>query len=108
VWYEKTFGTPVMTAPSKALENRRKKLKFRAWHRGIKEMDLILGKYADENLAQMSTAEMDQFSTLLKQADDELYKWVSGASDVPEEFNNDIMKTLKSFQMIPRDFTTID
>ncbi len=97
-----------MTTPDKALEHRRKKLKFRAWHRGIKEMDLILGKYADENLAQMSTAEMDRFSILLKQADDELYMWVSGVREVPEEFNNDIMKTLKSFHMTPPDFTTID
>ncbi len=105
---KKTFGTLVMTTPDKALEHRRKKLKFRAWHRGIKEMDLILGKYADENLARMSTAEMDRFSILLKQADDELYMWVSGARPVPEEFDNDIMKTLKSFQMIPPDFTAID
>jgi len=97
-----------MTATDKALEHRRKKLKFRAWHRGIKEMDLILGKYADENLARMSTAEMDRFSILLKQADDELYMWVSGARQVPEEFDNDIMKTLKSFQMTPPDFTAID
>ena len=98
----------VMTATDKALEHRRKKLKFRAWHRGIKEMDLILGKYADEHLAAMSSAEMDQFSHLLKQADDELYTWVSGAKTVPEEFDNDIMKTLKSFQMIPPDFTKTD
>jgi len=98
----------IMTATDKALEHRRKKLKFRAWHRGIKEMDLILGKYADEHLATMSDAEMDIFSHLLKQADDELYTWVSGAKPVPEEFDNDIMKTLKSFQMIPPDFTKID
>ncbi len=98
----------VMTATDKALEHRRKKLKFRAWHRGIKEMDLILGRYADENLGQMSSAQMDQFSILLKQADDELYTWVSGARPVPEELNTDIMKTLKSFRMIPQDFTKID
>ncbi len=98
----------VTTTTDKALEHRRRKLRFRAWHRGIKEMDLILGKYADEYLDQMSSAEMDQFSHLLKQADDELYTWVSGAKKVPEEFDNDIMKTLKSFQMIPPDFTKID
>ncbi len=97
-----------MTSIEKQLEHRRKKLKFRAWHRGIKEMDLILGRYADEHLEQMSSIQMDQFSKLLKQADDEMYKWVSGAKDVPEEFDNEIMKTLKSFRMIPVDFTTIN
>lgn len=97
-----------MTDSIDELEHRRKKLKFRAWHRGIKEMDLILGKYADEYLPQMSTAQMDQFSVLLKQADDEMYKWVSGALEVPEEFDNDIMKTLKSFRMTPADFTRTD
>jgi len=98
----------VTTPTDKALEYRRKKLKFRAWHRGTKEMDLILGRYADEHLAQMSSLEMDMFSDLLMQADDELYTWVSGAKPVPEQFDNDIMKTLKSFQMIPPDFTKID
>jgi len=98
----------LMTALPKQLEHRRRKLKFRAWHRGIKEMDLILGRYADEHLEHMTDAQMDQFSHLLKQADDELYKWVSGADSVPEEFNTDIMKTLQSFRMSPRDFTAIE
>jgi len=97
-----------MTASQKQLDHRRRKLKFRAWHRGIKEMDLILGAYADQHLEHMSKVQMDQFSHLLKQADDELYKWVSGASPVPEEFDNDIMKTLQSFRMSPPDFTAID
>lgn len=97
-----------MTDPENKLDHRRKKLKFRAWHRGIKEMDLIMGRYADENLENMSATQMDQFSSMLKQADDEVYTWISGQKPVPEEFDNDIMQTLKSFRMIPEDFTRTD
>lgn len=89
-------------------DHRRKKLKYRAWHRGTKEMDLILGNYADVHLEQMSNEQMDQFSNLLNQADDEMYTWISGASEVPAEFDNEIMKSLKKFQMRPQDFTKID
>ena len=97
-----------MTSTEAHLAHRRKKLKFRAWHRGIKEMDMILGKYADEHLEHMSDEQMDEFSLLLQQPDDEMYKWVSGARQVPAEFDTEIMKTLKSFSMIPVDFTTLD
>jgi len=90
------------------IEHRRKKLKFRAWHRGTKEMDLILGNFADEHLEQMSSEQMDRFSHILKQADDELYSWVSGAKQMPDHLDRDIMKKLESFRMSPSDFTKTD
>ncbi len=97
----------MMTADSDALDHRRRKLKFRAWHRGTKEMDYILGSYADRHLEHMSQAEMDRFSTLLEVPDGELYKWVAGTVDVPAEFDDDIMHNLKSFSMKPGDFNEI-
>ena len=97
-----------MTEDANQLEYRRRKLKFRAWHRGTKEMDFIFGSYADANLAQMTNEDMDVFSELLEAPDDLLYSWVSGSKETPPEFENDIMAALKTFRMTTVDYTKTD
>ena len=83
---------------------RRKRLAFRAWHRGIKEMDLLLGTYADRNLATLDQAGLDRFEALIDVPDKDLYDWITGRSPLPDEFDNDIMVELKSFRFEPGDF----
>ncbi|MEL6205250.1 MAG: succinate dehydrogenase assembly factor 2 [Pseudomonadota bacterium] len=63
--------------------NRLKRLRMRSWRRGIKEMDLILGRYADAHLDGMSADELDLYDTLLSENDQELYAWVSGMGSAP-------------------------
>ncbi|WP_424969998.1 succinate dehydrogenase assembly factor 2 [Dinoroseobacter sp. S76] len=75
-----------VVTPDETPEARLKRLKIRAWRRGIKEMDLILGPYADENLAKMSAEEVEEFDALLKENDQDLYQWVSGQATPPAEF----------------------
>jgi antitoxin CptB len=65
-------------------ETRVKRLRMRAWHRGIKEMDLILGGWADRNLAAADDATLDAFEAVLSEADQDLYRWVSGQAEPPE------------------------
>lgn len=65
-------------------ETRVKRLRMRAWHRGIKEMDLILGGWADRNLAGADAATLDAFEAVLSEADHDLYRWVSGQGEAPE------------------------
>ncbi|MFD1912892.1 succinate dehydrogenase assembly factor 2 [Halodurantibacterium flavum] len=67
-----------------ASEARLKRMRMRAWRRGTKEMDLILGPYADARLAGMSGAELDLFDLLLEENDQDLYLWVTGARPAPE------------------------
>jgi antitoxin CptB len=64
-------------------ETRLKRLRMRAWHRGIKEMDLILGRWADTHLAEADPATLDAFEAVLAEADQDLYAWVSGQSEPP-------------------------
>ena len=59
---------------------RRRRLRFRAWHRGMKEMDLILGSFADRHLARMSADELDAFERLIGMPDGELMAWIAGAA----------------------------
>ncbi|WP_233557303.1 FAD assembly factor SdhE [Rhodophyticola porphyridii] len=65
---------------------RIKRLKIRAEHRGIKEMDLILGGWAAAHLPTASDAELDLFEAVLAEADHDLYQWVTGQSAVPEAY----------------------
>jgi antitoxin CptB len=64
-------------------EIRLKRLKMRAWHRGIKEMDLILGRWADAHLPEADDATLEAFEAVLAEADQDLYAWVSGQSEPP-------------------------
>jgi len=68
-------------------DNRLKRLKMRSWRRGTKEMDLILGPFADERLADLDPEMLDQFEALLSENDHDLYRWVSGQEDVPTHFS---------------------
>lgn len=67
-------------------ESRRKRMHIRAWRRGTKEMDLILGGYADAHLAEMDAPALEAFDALLEQDDHALYQWVTGQVLAPEEF----------------------
>lgn len=59
-------------------EHRLKRLSMRSMRRGIKEMDIILSRYADAKLATMSDDELTEYDALLSENDQDLYQWVSG------------------------------
>ena len=60
------------------LDDRRRRARFRAWHRGMREVDLLLGGFADANLATMSDGELDALEALMEVPDDQLYTWLVG------------------------------
>lgn len=74
-----------MSTPESA-ENRLKRMRMRSWRRGTKEMDLILGPFADARLAAMDEAALDLFDALLEENDQDLYRWVSGQAAPPDRF----------------------
>ena len=71
-------------AVEEAREVRLKRLRVRSWRRGTKEMDLLLGPYADERLAAMDPASLDRFEALLAEADTDLLAWAMGREAAPE------------------------
>ncbi|MDF1871474.1 succinate dehydrogenase assembly factor 2 [Vannielia sp.] len=66
-------------------EIRLKRLKIRAWRRGLKEMDLLMGGFADTEMASLSDADLDAFEAVMEEADQDLLRWVTGVEPVPEE-----------------------
>ena len=74
---------------------RRKRLLFRAQRRGFKEVDLIFGAFAAEELAHLSEPELDQFEALLEAPDQEVYAWLRGHAEPPPAFATPVFARLK-------------
>ena len=77
---------------------RLKKLRFRAWRRGFREADLILGPFADRHVAGFSPAELDAFERLLEVPDQDLYAWITDRLPTPPEWDIDLMRKIKAFR----------
>ncbi|NVJ94569.1 MAG: succinate dehydrogenase assembly factor 2 [Marivivens sp.] len=65
---------------------RIKRLAMRSMRRGIKEMDLILSDFASRELSNMSDAELDHYENFMEEADLDLYQWISGQTEAPDQF----------------------
>lgn len=77
---------------------RLKKLKLRAWRRGFREADLILGPFADKHVSNFSPDELDAFEVLLEQPDQLLFGWIMGTEAVPAEFDGPMLNQIKVFR----------
>ena len=86
------------TARSSAgLDTRRGKLLFRCWHRGMREMDLIMGRFADAAIEQLTSDELAEFEHLLEVPDRELLGWIIGEADVPPDYDTALFRRLRDF-----------
>ena len=85
------------TLTSDGLSPRRKKALYYAWRRGTKEMDILLGTYADARLPDMSEAALDQFETLMAETDRDLFAWIVGSEPVPADLRTAVFDDLVLF-----------
>ncbi len=79
-------------------ETRLNRVRFRAWRRGFREADLILGPFADKHVATFTPDELDWFETMLEVPDQDLYAWIVGTAPTPPEFDSKIMNQIKEFR----------
>jgi len=84
---------------SEGLDPRRRRLLFRCWHRGIREMDLVLGRFADSHLANMSEVELDELDGWLEIPDQKIFAWVNGAQAVPPQLDTALFRKLRAFHL---------
>jgi antitoxin CptB len=75
-------------------ERRWQRLHFQSWHRGTREMDLLLGAFADAHLPQFDAAQLDAYEALLACEDDAIFGWVTGARLVPEKHKGEVLALL--------------
>jgi antitoxin CptB len=82
---------------SDGLDLRRRKLLFRCWHRGMREMDLIMGRFADSALAELSDAELADLERLIELPDRDLLAWVTGEASVPKDVDTAVFRRMREF-----------
>ena len=74
------------------------KLKYRAWHRGFREADLILGPFADRYLQELAAEELEDFERLLEAPDHDLYAWIIGQAEPPEALDLPVLAKIRAFR----------
>jgi antitoxin CptB len=87
-----------MTERSSAgLDERQRRLLFRAWRRGVREMDLIVGRFADACIERFDATELDDFERLIEVPNAELYAWIVGNAAVPAAHDTGVLRQLIAF-----------
>jgi antitoxin CptB len=84
----------MMMNSSETRQIRLKRLRFRSWHRGTREMDLLLGRFADTQLETLSDRDLDLYESVLNEADQDLYVWITGDRPWPTALNNPLTARL--------------
>jgi antitoxin CptB len=85
------------TRSSGGLDERRKRLLFRCWHRGTREMDLILGRFADAEIGNLSESELTELEQLLEVNDRDLYAAITGDKVLPADLAGALFARIKAF-----------
>ncbi len=85
------------TRSSAELDIRRRRILFRCWHRGTKEMDLVFGRFVDSEIDHLSDAELDQMEVLMEFPDRDLFSWISGEVAPPAEVQTGTFDKITAF-----------
>lgn len=90
------------TRSSEGLDDRRKRLLFRCWHRGTREMDMILGGFADAHIAALSDDDIADLERLIELPDPDLYAALSGGAQLAPDYAKGIFLRIKQSTESPR------
>jgi antitoxin CptB len=88
-----------MTYPAEPIELRRKRLLWRSSHRGIREMDLLMGGFALSRLPTMTENELNAFEALIELPDQDLLAWITGEATLPSTLSNALLPELLKFRL---------
>lgn len=76
---------------------KRKQLVFRSWHRGTREVDLLLGRFADAHVAGFDAEQLAQYDRFLNNSDPDIFNWVSGQEPLPPAEDSAAVRLLMAF-----------
>lgn len=82
-------------------EIRLKRLRFRSWHRGTREADLLIGGFFDSAHAGWNAAEIDLFETLIEEQDVDIMAWAIGTQACPARYAGSIVEALQALNYVP-------
>ena len=86
------------TPPSEDIEGHRKRLHFRSQYRGMKEMDLLMGRFADHHIGDLDQDQLNHYEALLDASDLDVWNWVTGKTEAPAEYDTDVLQKIRDFK----------
>jgi antitoxin CptB len=89
------------TGSSLSLEARKRRCFYRAGHRGMREMDILMGSFAEAKLADMNEDDVRDFENLIKAVDKQIFAWVTGSEPIPEPFDTPVLRQMIAFHQHP-------
>ncbi|MGH6923546.1 MAG: succinate dehydrogenase assembly factor 2 [Propylenella sp.] len=85
------------TRTSQGLDPRRRRALVRAWRRGTREMDLILGRFADAHIGALSDRDLADLELLLDMPDQDVFDWITGARPVATPYASPLFRSIVAF-----------
>lgn len=82
---------------SSDLDPRRRRALFRSRHRGLREMDVLMGRFCDAHLASLSEDELTDFESLMEAPDQQVLSWLIGAAPAPVPYDTPVFRKLAEF-----------
>lgn len=79
---------------------RLRRLRYRAWRRGFKEIDLIIGHFVDNEAMTLSEGELDQLEELMSEQDQDLYGYIIGTVETPPELELPVLQRLRDMSRL--------
>ena len=79
------------------LDPRRRRILFRAWHRGMREMDIIYGQFADKELPNLPEAQLGELEVLMEEPDRDVLMWLTGEAPLPPDFDTAVFRAIQAF-----------
>lgn len=88
---------PSLQASNLSLDARRRRILFRSWHRGMREMDLVLGRFADAEIMSLGSGELDDYELLLEAQDRDVFSWLTFAAETPRFYDTAVLRKIRAF-----------
>src|ERR1700674_35429 len=92
---------PSLQASDLSLDARQRRILFRSWHRGMREMDLVLGRFADAEIASLGSSELEDYELLLEPKDGDIFGWISGETENPSLYDTPVLRKIRAFHSQP-------
>jgi antitoxin CptB len=96
------YEWPVAAQSIDGLDPRRRRALFRAWRRGTREMDLLLGRFADAYIVTLGGRDLADLEALMEASDDEVYAWIAGQRPVPAAYATPVFRAIVAFNAGPK------
>jgi antitoxin CptB len=88
---------PPIPRGSEGLDTRRRRILFRAWHRGTREMDLMMGRFADAELRDLPDADLADLEALMEVPDRDVFSWLTGELELPANYDTPVFHKVRAF-----------